>query len=141
MADMNDKEEEFQNCLEQILNYSRSQINTLINDGFESALDVIGWKYKEVKDWCEAKTKLAQNRGGCIYGEVRVRNLQGLVWWCNDRHLRGRALDLENEFDINALAMARDEAKLDYEESMQSVIIDNPGKFDSKRWHDWAELV
>ena len=51
---MNDKEEEFQNCLEQILNYSRSQINTLINDGFESALDVIGWKHKEVKDWCEA---------------------------------------------------------------------------------------
>ena len=50
MADTNDNQEEFQNCLEQILNYSRSQINTLINDGFESALDVIGWKHKEIKD-------------------------------------------------------------------------------------------
>ena len=131
----------FRNCLTQVLNFTPNQVNTLIVDGFETASDVVGWSHKEVKDWCQAKTKLAINRGGCNYGELRVRNLQGLVWWCNDRHLRGKDLDLANEFNAAALLVARDEAKLDYEESKQDAIVDKPGKFDTKKWHDWSEAL
>ena len=124
-----------------MLNFTQNQVNALVGDGFETAADVIGWTYKEVKDWCSGKTKLPLNRGGCNYGDLRVKSLQGLVWWCNDHHLRGKEVDLANEFDEASLVMAREEAKLDYEDSQQEAVIDKPGKFDPKKWHDWAESI
>ena len=81
MAAVGMDQQAFRNCLAQVLNFTQNQVNTLIVDGFKTALDVLGWSHKEIKDWCEAKTKLALNRGGCNYGELRVRSLQGLVWW------------------------------------------------------------
>jgi hypothetical protein len=73
-------QQDFQNCLSNVLNFTPLQVAILVNDGFGSADDLVGWTYQEIKTWCSDKTKLALNRGGCTYGDLRVKSLQGLAW-------------------------------------------------------------
>ena len=134
-------QQDFQDCLANVLNFNARQITTLVGDGFERAEDLVGWTYPEIKTWCADKTKLHLNRGGCTYGDLRVKSLQGLAWWCNDRQLRGRAIDLAADFDNTVLVDSREEAKLEYEEEQQEPVVDKPKAFDPKKWHDWSESV
>ena len=112
-----------------------------MNDGFETADDLVGWSYQEIKTWCGDKTKLALNCGRCTYGHLRVKSLQRLAWWCTDCQLRRRTLDLANEFGVATLVDSHEEAKWDYEESKKDAVIDKLKAFDQKKWLNWNESV
>ena len=120
-------QQDLQDCLSNILNFTALQITIIINDG--------------IKTWCSDKTKLALNCFGCTYCDLRVKSLQGLAWWCTDHHLHGRNLDLASEFNGTFLVDSREEAKLDYAESKKDAIVDKPKIFDAKKWYDWSESV
>ena len=119
-------QQDLQDYLSNVLNFTALQVTIIINDGFMSVDDLVGWTYQEFKTWCSDKTKLALNRVGCTYRDLRVKSLQGLAWWCTDRHLRGRNLDLASEFNGTVLVDSCEEAKLDYAESKKDAVVDKP---------------
>ena len=77
-----------------VMGFTDRQRTALISEGYDTARSLIHWKYNEIRDWCETKSKLSTQRGGENYGDRRIRNLQALAWWCTDCSLRGLPLDI-----------------------------------------------
>ena len=79
----------FNALLTQVLRLTANQANTLIAEGYDAPDELRFWSADDIKTWCNNKTKLPANRGGCPYGDPKVRNLQAYAFWCTDMHRRG----------------------------------------------------
>jgi hypothetical protein len=69
-----------------------AQRTAITEEGFTSLEDFLILTIKDVAEMAMNVTHLAVNRGGVHIGAVLTKKLQGLVWWCLDRHRRGQAL-------------------------------------------------
>ena len=62
--------------------------------GYGFLCDLNQWRYKDIKDWCSAMTSRPVNRGGRTYGDLKVKQLQGILWWVTDCILRNKELNV-----------------------------------------------
>ena len=120
--------------------FTEAQYLSLRNHGGYGTLRDYQWRYKDIKDWCSAMTTRPANRGGRTYGDLKVKQLQGISWWVTDCTLRNKELNV-NEYKADP-DRYRMNAEYDYLESMNDdVSIDKPEKFEYKNWIPWEESV
>ena len=87
------------------------QADCLIDEGYDDVAELRNWEPDAVDSWCKAKTKLARNRGGCVFGDPKIRNIQAFAYWATDMHRRGRSDDLIG-FDIDALGKYKETVRV-----------------------------
>ena len=80
--------------LEEVCHLTHGQTGTLILDGYDGPASVINWRYDAIRKWAQEKSKITQGRGGCTYGDRKIKAIQGLVWWINEQTLRGLDVNL-----------------------------------------------
>ena len=129
------------NVLDNVCRLNVNQRMTLINDGYDTARSLVHWNYKSIRSWCEGKSKLAVNRGGCTFGDRKIKCIQALAYWCTNAYLQGDTLDIVNLFDDDALNEAIIESELDYDDSKKDAVLDKPGKFSHEKWQEWEESI
>ncbi len=123
------------------LNFTEGQYTTLRDQGGYGTLrDLNQWRHKEIYDWCVAMSGRSVARGGRTYGDLKIKQLQGIAWWVTDRCLRSLPLDV-NDFKAKEEEY-RANAQFAYLESKNDdVTLDKPGKFEYKNWIAWEETV
>ena len=134
------EQENLANCLSGTIRLSGRQIEVLVENGFDTARTFVHWKYKAVSKFCSERASAHLNRGGVTYGARKVRCLQGFAWWCTDRRLRGKDLNL-NLFDENTLEESLEESELHFEESEKKDEAEKPVKFTHDKWIQWEESI
>jgi len=137
---LNQAATDFLESLNNVLNLTGPQVNSLVGEGYSEATTLVNWTYKEIRNWCHAKSKIAVNRGGAIFGDRKTKCLLGLAWWVNDLTLRGLQVDI-TAFDDEMLTEAIDEAKLEYEEGKVESVLAKPEKFSHEKWSIWEESI
>ena len=70
-------------CLDNVLNLTSHQRDVFIANGYEQAMDFIGWKYDAIQKWTTSMTSLAINCAGATYGDQKVKCIQALAHWIN----------------------------------------------------------
>ena len=139
---LNDDETVLFELMVNTLNFTEGQYTTLRDQGGYGTLrDLNQWRHKEIYDWCVALSGTrSAARGGHTYGDLKIKQLQGIAWWVTDRCLRSLPLDVddfkgkEEEYRANA-QFAYLKSKSD------DVTLDKPGKFEYKNWIAWEETV
>ena len=114
------------------LNFTENQYVCLRTQvGYGTLHHLIQWKHKDTKDWCTIMSKLPTTRGGRTFGDLKIKQLQGIAWWVTDCILRDIGLDVdvfkasEQEYRANA--------EYDYLEFQSGdVTINKPEKFEFK---------
>ena len=134
------EQENLVNCLSGTIRLTERQIEVLVENGFDTARTFVHWKYKAVSKFCSERASANINRGGVTYGARKVKCLQGFAWWCTDRRLRGKDLNL-NLFDENTLEDSLEESELHYEESEKKDEAEKPVKFAHDKWIQWEESI
>ena len=122
-------------------NFTQQQYVCLRDIGGYSTLeDLVQWRYKAICKWCETMSSLAVNRGGRTFGDLKIKQLQGIAWWATDSSLRNLPLDVNiYKTDANVYKM---NAELDHLDSEKDAItVDKPKKFQYKDWIEWEESV
>ena len=127
----------FANVLTNVLRFTQNQAETLINEGYDATSELVYWSYDDIKEWCVNKTKLPVNRGGCPYGDPRIRNLQAFAFWATDMHRRGSVADLAS-FDANMLLDYKEMVRVERAKKASDTTVPLPSELDSKAdWEDW----
>jgi len=133
-----------QHDLNDILNnvcfLTQPQMDTLIGDGYDTARSLVHWDHKAIRTWCEGKAKLAINRGGCTWGDRKIKCLQALAYWCTEQHLKGEPLDaiLYDDYMQDESIV---DSEVNYNESKKDKALDKPGKFSHDKWQEWEEAI
>ena len=112
------------------LTFSDEQYMTLRDQGGYGTLrDLNQWSYKDIRQWCTTMSTRPINRGGRTFGDLKIRQLQGLAWWVTDCRLRSKPLNVD-EYKADEEAY-RLNAEMDYRESKaDAVTVDKPSKFE-----------
>ena len=87
----------------------------MVDDGYYSQESVLHWKFTDIKEWCQLKTKIPVSHGVIYYGDGKINFLQELAWWLTDLMLRGKIIDLNN-LKNDILADAIEESRIDFED-------------------------
>ena len=132
---------DFVGVLDNICRFTVLQRDTIIADGYDTARSIVHWNYKSIRNWCEGKAKLPINRGGCTYGDRKIKCIQALAYWCTEAHLKGETLDIGAGYDDDAQDEAIIDSELDYNESQKDAVLDKPGKFSHEKWQEWEEAI
>ena len=106
----------FMGTLQGILGFTSTQVQVLVDDGYDSQESVIYWKFIDIKEWCQLKARIPASCSGVYYGDSKIKCLQALAWWVTDLTLRGKIIDLNN-FKTGILADAIEESRLDFEDT------------------------
>ena len=123
-------------------NFTQAQYVCLRNiGGYGTLMDLNQWRYKDIRKWCETMTTTAVNRGGRTFGDLKIKQLQGIAWWVSDSVLRN-AIPL----DVDVYKADADNYKLNAEldhldNEKDTVEVDKPSKFEYKNWIEWEESV
>jgi hypothetical protein len=127
----------FVNTLTNILRFTDNQATTLMNEGYDSADELRFWSADDVKAWAVNKTKLPATRGGCPYGDPRVKSLQAFAFWATDMHRRGLPLDL-NTFDAAMLVTYKEMVRVERAKKDIDTKVPLPDVLDNKTdWENW----
>ena len=135
---LNVAERELHRVLCNVHSFTIGQYRTLREEGYGAISDFRGWKHKEIHTLLTSISNRPQNRGGQRYGDRRIRQVQALSWFVNDRFNRGLAVDIA-EYEANPdicienAALAADHSK------DTSTVADKPEKFSYKEWISWEE--
>ena len=121
--------------------FTHNQYICLMNlGGYSTLQDLNQWRYKAIRKWCENMSAMAVNRGGRTFGDLKVKQLQGIAWWVTDCMLRNKLLDV-NEYKLDPDSY-KTNAELDYLDSeADTVTVDKPSKFVYKEWIEWEESM
>ena len=77
--------------LDDVCHLPSGQTTTLVEDGYDTARSLVHWDFKSIRSWCEAKSKMPVNRGGCTYGDRKIKCIHALAYWCTIAHLQGKS--------------------------------------------------
>ena len=108
--------------------------------GYGTLADLNQWQYKDIKDWCTAISARPATRGGRTFGDLKIKQLQGIAWWATDCILRDIPLDVD-AFKANEEEYRANAAYSYLETEADDVDIDKPEKFKYKNWIAWEESV
>ncbi len=126
--------------LEEVCHLTHGQTGTLILDGYDGPTSVINWRYNAIRKWASEKSKLSTTRGGCTYGDRRIKAIQGLVWWVNEQTLRGLDVTLM-DFNKVMLNDSIEMAQMDNERKESRSANDKPGTFEAGEWIKWESKL
>lgn len=135
---LNAAERELHRILCNVHSFTIGQYRTLREEGYGTIGDFRSWKHKEIHTLLTSLSNRPQNRGGQRFGDRRIKQVQALSWFVNDRFGRGLAIDL-NEYEadpnvcIENAVLAADHSK------DTSTVADKPEKFSYKEWISWEE--
>ena len=101
---------------------------------------IIYWKYNEIHELCNTKSKLSRTTGESPYGDRKIKYIKSLTWCATNLTLRGEHID-PSDFDANLMEYCIDEAKLEYEGEKKDPDIKKPDKFSYSKWVAWEEMV
>lgn len=122
-------------------NFTHQQFVCLRDIGGYSTLeDLVQWRYKSIRKWCETMSSMTVARGGRTFGDLKIKQLQGIAWWATDRSLRNLPIDV-NDYKASPDVFKLN-AELDHLDSEQDTVsVDKPKKFAYKDWIEWEESV
>ena len=58
----------FTGKLQGILGFTITQVRVLVENGYVSQASVLYWKFTNIKEWCQLKSKIPDSRGGVYDG-------------------------------------------------------------------------
>ena len=138
---LNAEETELYELMVNFHSFTQNQYICLRNmGGYGTLADLNQWRYKSIRKWCKNMGALAVNRGGRTFGDLKIKQLQGIAWWVTDSTLRNLPLD------VNVYKADSDTYKLNAEldhldQEHDDVTVDKPKKFQYKDWIEWEESV
>ena len=138
---LNQDEIELYELMVNHLRFTHDQYVCLRNQGGYSTLrDLDQWGHQAITTWCSNMSRLALNRGGRTFGDLKVKQLQAMSWYVTDTLLRGQVIDVD-EFKAQSDEY-RLRAQYAFDNSQDtSVAVDKPAKFEYKKWIGWEESV
>ncbi len=123
------------------LNFTENQYICLRDQGGYGKLrDLNQWKHKDIRDWCNTMSTRPATRGRRTFGDLKIKQLQGIAWWVTDCILRNIPLDVD-VFKANEEEFRANAAYAYLEKEADDVSIDKPEKFEYKNWIAWEESV
>ena len=75
----------FTGALHGILGFTTTQVQVLVDDGYDSQESVLYWKFTDIKEWCQIKANIPAICSGVYYGDRKIKCLQALAWWVTDK--------------------------------------------------------
>ena len=111
----------FAGTLQGIIGFTSTQVQDLVDNGYDSQESIIYWKFTDVKEWCQMKFKIPASLNGVSYGDRKINCLQALACWVTDLTLRGKIIDLNN-FKADILADAIEESQLYLEDTIDGKV-------------------
>lgn len=124
-----------------VLRFGVNQATVLIDEGYDSLEELRFWDYDDISKWAANKGKLPLNRGGCVYGDPRVRNLQAFAFYATDMHRRGLPLSLR-DFDGNMLLKYKEMVRVDRAKKvLKSEVAMPPSLERDTVWEDWENSL
>ena len=87
-----------------------------MDNRYDSQESVLYWKFIDIKEWCQLKSKIPAIRGGLSYGYTKIKCLQALAWWVTDLTLRGKIIDINN-FKTDILDDTIEDYRIDFEDT------------------------
>ena len=117
----------------------------LLEEGFESFVDVLAMREKDVRDLADSYGRRTVADGRAIFGLRRTRYLIGLIHWVQDYQRIGEEPTIVGIQDAAQFRAALDEAyeradvrKVEKEQSDTVSKAADPGKFkDERKWPEW----
>ena len=58
---------------------------------------VLYWKFSDIKQWCDLKSKTTMSHGCISFGDINIKCLKVIAWWLTDLILWGKFMEL-NDF-------------------------------------------
>jgi len=89
------KHHQLHQLLREFHHFNRDQCAKLRAEGYSSLSDLVNWKYKEIRSLLENLSNRPTTRGGQQFGDLKIKELQGLSWFLPDRSRRGLSFDLD----------------------------------------------
>ena len=127
----------FTGTLQSILGFASTQVRVSVDDGYDSQESVLYWKFTDIKEWCQLKSKIPASRGGVSYGDRKIKCLQALAWWVTDLTLRGKIIDLNN-FKTDIIDDAIEEYRIGFEDTRDGKgDLIKPKEFSHEKWTQW----
>ena len=131
----------FTGTLQGILGFTITQVWVLVDDGYEIHESFIYWKFTDIKEWCQIKSKIPASRGGASYGDRKIKFRQTLDWWITDLTLLGKIIHL-NKFKTDILADAIDDYRLDFEDTRyRKGELSKLKEFSHEKWTQWEDSI
>jgi hypothetical protein len=131
----------FRDVLTTVLRFGDNQADTLITEGYDSLHELRFWGYEDIATWAANKGKITLLRGGCSYGDPRVKGLQALAFYATDMHRRGLPLSLIN-FNDEMLLKYKEMVRVDRARkgTKSDVSMPDPLVHDTI-WEDWENSL
>ena len=126
--------------LEGFYNITRIQATKVIDEGYDSLTEFIYWYHEDVKAWCTGKTKLSPTRGGCSFGDPKIKNIQALAYWATDLHKRGVAF-IPRTFTPDILVEYKKLLRVQQLASKQSSDVEIPKPLQNEKWETWETAL
>ena len=101
---------------------------------------IIYWKYNEIHELCNTKSKLSRTTGESPYGDRKIKYIKSLTWCATNLTLRGEHID-PSDFDANLMEYFIDEAKLENVDVKKDPEIKKPDKLSHNKWVAWEDMV
>ena len=86
----------FTGILQGILGITSTQVRVLVDDGCDIQYSVLYWKFTDIKEWCQLKSKIPSSRSGVSYGDRKIKCLQSLAWLVTYLTLPSKIINLNN---------------------------------------------
>ena len=71
----------FMGTLQGILGFTITQVQVLVEYGYDSQESVLYWKLTNIKEWFQLKANIPVSCSGLSYGDRKIKYLQSLAWW------------------------------------------------------------
>jgi len=98
----------------------------------------VNWEYKDIRFLLENLSNRPSTRGGQLFGDRRIKELQALAWFLTDRSRRGLpfGLDLYQSEADTYIQFANIDSEINKDEAA-----DKPEKLKYVDWNKWEESV
>lgn len=118
------------------LKFTPKQHKLLYEEGYGDLESFYQWRYADIRKWCEKKADNKTER--TTYGDIRIRDLQGIAFYVTDKLLRGAEPDPQEYVKDRRVHIV--EAELAAEKGDEPEV-DKPGTFKYDDWIAWEESV
>ena len=118
-----------------------AQANCLIAEGYDSVDEMRNWEPDSVDTWCKTKSKLSAARGGCVFGDPKIKNIQAFAFWATDMFRRGRNDDLIG-FDEDTLSKYKEMVRVHKKRTSSTSDVKLPPPLTKESdWEDWEKSL
>ena len=63
----------FTGTLQGILGFTNTQVQVLVDDGYDRQESVLYCKFTDIKEWCQLKSKIPASHNGVYYGGRKIK--------------------------------------------------------------------